>query len=228
MLEIEKTVTPSPEQWEIVIEGMRNPKNSWDRIDSSYCEDCYGDCNDCDLYDYREGCPIDRYVLGPNDRDLANRLVGGGPVHAKFRRMLPVHVTINAPLYWWKEFDTYKVGTVTNSCSTMHKIHDKKFTTDDFSSDHLDEDAIDDLIRDITNLNSYRVLFLETKEKKWWWHMIQRLPTSYNQKRTVMLNYEALANMYQWRRNHKLDEWHTFCDWIEKLPYSELITGKEE
>ena len=234
MLKIEEFVTPSPEQWEIVIKGMRNPKNSWDRMDSTL-----------EYSDPYNGEPPCDYTIGPNDHKLASTLVEGGPVHSKFRRMLPVHVTINAPLYWWKEFDTYKVGTVENSCSTMHKIHSKEFTLEDFSTEHLidtkdpemeallamgeNPSPLEDLINyDIPKLNMYRSLFLETKDKKWWWQMIQRLPTNYNQKRTVMLNYEVLANMYYWRKNHKLDEWHTFCHWIEELPYSELITGYEE
>lgn len=245
MLKIEKTVTPSPEQWEIVIEGMRNPKNSWDRMDSEIIDED----------DFNPGGRLVDYILGPNDEKLAMSLVGGGPVHAKFRRMLPVHVTINAPLYWWKEFDTYKVGTVTNSCSTMHKIHSKEFTLEDFSTERLFDgdnpyfikgrDPLGCLKDTIAELNFWRLCFIDEEKalgnsvmldangnpmdkKKYWWQLIQLLPTSYNQKRTVMLNYEALANMYQWRRNHKLDEWHIFCDWIEKLPYSELITGKEK
>ena len=246
MLKIEEFVTPSPEQWEIVIKGMRNPKNSWDRMDSTACWDAEVRCVDCEFYG-TEACDNIKYLLGPNDRDLANRLVNGGPVHAKFRRMLPVHVTIDAPLYWWKEFETYRVGVCPNptdieinSCSTMHKIHSKEFTLEDFSTEHLIDDSValisldapdtplSDLMYDISKLNTYRTLYLKTKGKEWWWQMIQRLPTNYNQKRTVMLNYEVLANIYQWRRNHKLDEWHVVCDWIEKLPYSELITGKKE
>lgn len=227
MLKIEKFVLPSPEQWEIVIEGMRNPKNSWDRMDSysTYIEDE----ETLEIADFE-------FFMGENDLDLANRLVNGGPVHAKFRRMLPVFVTINAPLYWWKEFDTYKVGTVANSCSTMHKIHAKEFTLEDFSTENLISDLSEyyepfDLFeRTIEMLNEYRIKFLETKDnealkKKYWWQLIQLLPTSYNQKRTVMLNYEVLANMYYWRKNHKLTEWHTFCDWVRSLPYSEIITG---
>lgn len=230
MLKIEKFVTPSPEQWEIVIEGMRNPKNSWDRIDSytTHVEDE----ETLEFADYE-------FFMGENDLDLATRLVDGGPVHAKFRRMLPVHVTINAPLYWWKEFDTYKVGTVANSCSTMHKIHSKEFTLEDFSTEHLCTPAKEHIERTIEALNDYRSMFLNfynedshiqkyfgNDKKNVWWQMIQLLPTSYNQKRTVLLNYEVLANIYHWRRNHKLDEWHVFCDWIESLPYSELITGR--
>lgn len=243
MLTIEKTVTMSPEQWEIVIEGMRNPKNSWDRMDSEY-----GPVED--------GDSLCDFILGPNDHTLMTHLANGGPVHAKYRRMMPVWVTINAPLYWWKEFDTYKVGTVCNSCSTMHKIHAKEFDIWDFSFEKLigkfgddwgyDEGLgsarsntpLDILYDTIHALNVSREKFLEAQKKpmkdeskraglvkKYWWQMIQLLPTSYNQKRTILLNYEVLVNIYTWRKNHKLDEWHVFCDWIEKLPYSDLITG---
>lgn len=207
MLKIEKTVLPSPEQWEIIIEGMRNPMNSWDKSDSL--------------------CAYDgELLLGENDHKLMAGLANGGAVHAKYRRMIPVFLTINAPLYWWKEFDTYKVGTVANSCSTMHKIHAKEFTVDDFSCEHLEQWCVNLMARIIGNLNFYRKQFLETKDKNHWWQMIQTLPTSYNQKRTIMLNYEVLVNIYHSRKNHKLDEWHAFCDWIETLPYSELITGE--
>ena len=240
MLKIEKFVTMSPEQWEIVIEGMRNPKNSWDRIDSyaTHIEDP----------ETLETAPFEFFV-GENDMGLMEGLAKGGPVHAKYRRMMPVWLTINAPLYWWKEFDTYKIGTVTNSCSTMHKIHAKEFDLDDFSHDHLmsmdfhtDERDIPsvDVTPDgdgtilytpagllgvtIKMLNKCRELYLKTKNKIYWWQMIQLLGTNYNQKRTVMLNYEVLHNIYESRKNHKLDEWHVFCDWIKELPYSELIT----
>lgn len=228
MLKIEKFVTPSPEQWEIVMEGMRNPKNSWDRMDS-YTTHIQDD-------ETLETAKFE-FFMGDNDYDLAKRLRNGGPVHAKYRRMIPVFVTITAPLYWWKEFDTYKVGTVANSCSTMHKIAEKEFTIDDFSHEHLLEGSDVDwgdvvgksvLEHVIFSLNVYRGLYLSTKDKKYWWQMIQLLPSSYNQKRTVMLNYEVLANIYKSRKDHKLDEWHTFCHWIEELPYSELITGYEE
>lgn len=246
MLKIEKTVLPSPEQWDIIIEGMRNPMNSWDKMDS-YCgfKEDPSPINPCDEV---------FYFIGDNDLKLMTSLAKGGPVHAKYRRMIPVFLTVNAPLYWWKEFDTYKVGTVCNSCSTMHKIHSKEFTLDDFSHEHLFNfpggnlpedmaylvdtticdcgvehelwfDAIESLTTTILALNCYRKKFLETKEKEYWWQMIQLLPTSYNQKRTVMLNYEVLVNIYHSRKNHKLDEWHGFCDWIKSLPYSELITG---
>lgn len=236
MLKIEKVVLPSAEQWEAIIRGMRNPKNSWGLSDSGmYCEDQYDG--------YIE--PI-RWKVGPNDHKLMTSLAKGGPVHAKYRRMIPVFLDITAPLYWWKEFDTYKIGTVANSCSTMHKIQAKEFTLDDFSHDQLLSDfsddickefedvrgylnsPIDDLKYDIEKLNMYRELYLRTGDKKYWWQMIQRLLSSYNQKRTVMLNYEVLHNIYISRKNHKLDEWHVVCDWIESLPYSELITGRDK
>jgi hypothetical protein len=213
MLKIEKTVLPSPEQWEIIIEGMRNPMNSWDKMDSEF---------------FNEDDPdADYFRLGNADHKLMTSLAKGGAVHAKYRRMIPVFLTINAPLYWWKEFDTYKVGTVCNSCSTMHKIHEKEFTPDDFSHEHLTPGALDVLRDTIEHLNFCRKWFLVDKEKTWWWQMIQLLPSSYNQKRTIMLNYEVLVNIYHSRKNHKLDEWHTFCDWIRGLPHSELITGGE-
>lgn len=233
MLKIEKFVTMSPAQYEIVIKGMRNPKNSWDRSDSYTTHIC--DEDTMETADFA-------WFMGDNDHKLAESLADGGPVHAKYRRMMVVYLTINAPFYWWKEFDTYKVGTVCNSCSTMHKIHSKEFTMDDFSIEHLMEwedyeseakelkpDRLCNfkfyLMDTISALNNARDLYLQTNDKKYWWQMIQLLPTCYNQKRTIMLNYEVLANIYKWRRNHKLDEWHTFCNWIEELPYSELITG---
>lgn len=235
MLKIEKFVTPSPEQWEIVMEGMRNPMNSWDRMDSYITN----------VEDYETLETGDsKFIMGDNDYDLAKRLRDGGSVHAKYRRMIPVFVTITAPLYWWKEFDTYKVGTVVNSCSTMHKIHAKKFTPEDFSCEHLHKKSFLHLIETIKILNDWRDIYLnggevdnldgtscniyEKNNKDVWLQMIQLLPSSYNQKRTVMLNYEVLANIYQSRKDHKLDCWHTFCHWIEELPYSELITGYEE
>ena len=218
MLTIEKTVLPSPEQWNIIIEGMRNPMNSWDRMDSGVgvVDQIDTDTVPVNVYDY---------VVGKNDCALMTNLANGGAVHAKYRRMIPVYVTINAPLYWWKEFDTYKVGTVCNSCSTMHKIHSKEFELSDFSWEHLNEGNIMLLEHIIDCLNEDRGHFVEIGDKDDWWQLIQMLPTSYNQKRTIMLNYEVLVNIYKWRRNHKLDEWHTFCDWIEGLPYAELITG---
>lgn len=223
MLKIEKFVTMSPEQWEIVIEGMRNPKNSWDRIDSyaTYIEDA----------ETLQTAGFEFFV-GENDMALMEGLAKGGPVHAKYRRMMPVWMTINAPLYWWKEFDTYKIGTVSNSCSTMHKIHAKEFEVTDFSHNHLLISGYAHLCGIVNALNEYRDKFLAAEDsgraKTYWWQMIQLLPTSYNQKRTIMLNYEVLHNIYISRRHHKLDEWHVFCDWIEELPYSELITGKED
>lgn len=200
--------------WEHAIRGMRNPMNSWEKSDTKYFDE---------YFEYRyEDCPD----IGPNDHDLMMRLRNAGTDHRKFMRMITVYLDITAPLYWWKEFDTYKVGTVANSCSTMHKIHSKEFTLEDFSCEKL-YDPLGDLRPIVDRLNVYRERYLETKDKNDWWQMIQLLPTSYNQKRTVMLNYEVLANIYKSRRNHKLDEWHTFCDWISELPYSELITGKE-
>jgi hypothetical protein len=187
--------------------GMRNPKNSWERSDSIF----------------HAGFDENAIILGENDRKLALQLALGGPVHAKYRRMIQVWVNITAPLYWWKEFDTYKVGTVGNSCSTMHKIHEKEFTLDDFSHEHLTGTSEAILIQTIGTLNMYRNMYNTHKDKEYWWQMIQLLPTSYNQKRTINLNYEVLANIYQWRRGHKLDEWAAFIEWAEKLPYSEIF-----
>lgn len=246
MLKLENTEIVG---WEHAIRGMRNPKNSWDRSDSCtkgsvWCNEFCGE--PIPTCDKESGL-----CVGPNDHNLMSQLAEGGPVHAKYRRMIAVYVDITAPLYWWKEFDTYKVGTVANSCSTMHKIADKEFTLDDFSCEHLiDEDDADLVIGDVVShttlecvimaLNFYRNKFLEAQKKpmkeeskraglvkKYWWQMIQLLPSSYNQKRTIMLNYEVLVGIYKWRHNHKLDEWHTFCDWIENLPYSELIIGRK-
>lgn len=232
--------------WEHAIRGMRNPKNSWDRSDSNFHarRDLYYNDPEVQAFVDEDGCfyMMDGVDIGSNDHKLMMTLAKGGPVHAKYRRMIAVYLDITAPLYWWKEFDTYKVGTVANSCSTMHKIHDRDLTLEDFSYDKLLVDRhelmeelgdqamspLDDLLYDISKLNKYRKLYLETGDKIWWEQMIQRLPTNYNQKRTVMLSYEVLANIYKWRKNHKLDEWHTFCHWIEELPYSELITGYEE
>lgn len=214
--------------WEHAIRGMRNPLNSWDKSDSALCKRDYGDCN----VDTACGCPKngefdeDYYCIGKNDLDLMKRLAAAGSDHSKYRRMIVVYATITSSLYWWKEYDTYKVGTVANSCSTMHKIHAKEFTLDDFSHEHLlNEWYFTTLNIIIDALNMAREQYLETKDKRYWWQMIQLLPSSYNQKRTVMLNYEVLANMYRSRRNHKLDEWREFCEWVETLPYSELITG---
>ena len=198
--------------WEAAIRGMRNPMNSWEKSDSE--------------------CDIGRVInIGKNDWDLMNRLRNAGTDHRKFMRMITVYVDITAPLYWFKEFDTYKVGTVANSCSTMHKIADKKFRFSDFSCEHIGNVPNKDvsyyraLDYTIMVLNDARQKYLETHDKAYWWQMIQLLPSSYNQKRTVMLNYEVLANIYKSRNNHKLDEWRDFCNWIEELPHSELITG---
>jgi hypothetical protein len=206
--------------WEPAIRGMRNPMNSWDKSDSNW-----EFVEDPSIINPNDEVKL---VLGENDADLMRRLCKGGPVHAKFRRMIAVYVDIEAPLYWWKEFDTYKVGTVANSCSTMHKIHAKEFELSDFSTEHLIVDGEACLQSLIQYLNYCRENFVETKDKSWWWQMIQLLPTSYNQKRTLMLNYEVLVNIYHSRKNHKLDEWHRVCEWIESLPHSWLITGKEE
>lgn len=216
MIKIENTELVG---WEAAIRGMRNPLNSWEKSDSKWYH------NDNDDWE-------DKFVIGENDLDLMKRLRNAGTDHRKFMRMITVYVDITAPLYWWKEFDTYKVGTVANSCSTMHKIHAKEFTLDDFSHEHLLTRAdtyngyvpYSILESVIGALNEFRDLYLETKNKAYWWQLIQLLPSSYNQRRTVMLNYEVLANIYKSRRNHKLDEWHVFCEWIENLPYSELIT----
>lgn len=240
MLKIENTEVLG---WDAAIRGMRNPLNSWEKSDSQFVRDpdygCFGVCPCAELVD------CDCCHVGPNDLKLMNTLRNAGTDHRKFMRMITVYLDITAPLYWWKEFDTYKVGTVANSCSTMHKIADKKFTLEDFSHEHLlsmanndagdalflnDANNIrvdgDDLLGLIINvLNYYRGRYIKTKDKRYWWQLIQLLPSSYNQKRTVMLNYEVLANIYKSRRHHKLDEWHTLCDRIESLPYSKLITG---
>ena len=252
MLKIEKTVLPYHEQWEIIIEGMRNPMNSWDKMDSYMgCDN--GSCDSCPIDEYRYCFGTDaEYIIGDADRKLMTSLAKGGAVHAKYRRMIPVFLTINAPLYWWKEFDTYKVGTVANSCSTMHKIHSKPIELDDFSIDdvYIDDEGIFlndcfvDVVADCEMLRKKYLTAVENAKKEdsfteserkyfgrqakcLWKGLIQLLPTSYNQKRTVMLNYEVLCNIYHSRKNHKLDEWHVFCDWIRGLPYSELITGGE-
>ena len=207
--------------WEHAIRGMRNPMNSWNRSDSQW--DYYFPSIEHELV--QNGDNLNFYV-GPRDRELMNKLRNAGTDHRKFMRMIVVYVDITAPLYWWKEFDTYKVGTVANSCSTMHKIHDKEFTLDDFSYEHLRDISLEGLKKQIEYLNEVRSAYLKTSNKEWWWQMIQLLPTSYNQKRTVMLNYEVLANIYKSRKNHKLDEWHSFCDWIEEfMPLKELIVG---
>ena len=276
MLKIEETEVVG---WKAAIRGMRNPMNSWEQSDSDYrpilckrCDNCmsyqlekWDDCKQCEVEQQTKA--HDGFMIGPNDHDLMMRLRNAGTDHRKFMRMIIVYVDITAPLYWWKEFKTYRAGRKfgddepdiiddgyleydieMNSCSTMHKIAAKEFTLDDFSCEHLLEPKdvhvpndsccnwnwegcgiiapIDILEEAVNMLNTARKMFLETKDKKYWWQMIQLLPSSYNQKRTVMLNYEVLANMYKSRKNHKLDEWHTFCDWIESLPYSELITGE--
>lgn len=193
--------------WKAAIRGMRNPMNSWDNSDSSFYYQNYAD----------------RMNVGENDLKLMKQLVQAGSDHSKFMRMINVTVDITAPMYWWKEMDTYKVGTVRNSCSTMHKVHAKEFELDDFSHDHLPENnTVLDYI--ICALNVYRKNYLETKDKSWWWQIIQILPSSYNQRATLQLNYAVLRNAFHARNNHKLDEWHDFCHWIESLPYSELIT----
>lgn len=254
MIKIEETETYG---WKAAIRGMRNPMNSWDKSDTRVCSDynvsgfceCWnGVSSECPYYDdCLNGSWVNDYQmlhLGDNDLDLMHRLCAAGTDHRKFMRMIVVYCDITAPLYWWKEFDTYKVGTVANSCSTMHKIHAKEFTMDDFSQEHLSTEIYGEPIQKpgwidttrssdnlldfiICHLNTYRELYVKTKDKKYWWQMIQLLPSSYNQKRTVMLNYEVLTNIYNSRKNHKLDEWHDFCDWVKTLPYSELITGKE-
>ena len=228
--------------WEHAIRGMRNPMNSWEKSDSEFIRDPdYGCSGNCPCEDIDGHC--DCCFIGPNDLDLMKRLRNAGTDHRKFMRMIIVYMDITAPLYWWKEFDTYKVGTVANSCSTMHKIAAKEFTLDDFSHEHLiarekplikytpgtDVEELPNAIwlihRTIQTLNQYRNLYLQTKDKKYWWQMIQLLPSSYNQKRTVMLNYEVLANIYKSRKGHRLDEWKMFLDFVETLPYCELITG---
>lgn len=217
--------------WEAAIRGARNPMNSWDKSDSLWTNG-YVD-NDHKTVQYAG--EYDEYQIGPNDRKLLQSLASAGPDHGKFLRMITISLDITAPLYWWKEFDTYKVGTVANSCSTMHKIHAKEFTLDDFSHEHLGEDVVVNgenlnvslacLHQTIRVLNTARQWFVETHDKKYWWQLIQLLPTSYNQRRTVMLNYQVLKTMYNARKHHKLDEWRNFCEWIHTLPYSELITN---
>ena len=200
--------------WEAAIRGMRNPMNSWEKSDShpqDWCE--IGEEICCG------------YHVGENDLALMRKLAASGPDHGKFLRMITVTLDIIAPLYWWKEADTYSIGVVKNSCSTMHKIQAKEFTLDDFSHEYLNEKSLYMLNDTIQYLNAVREAFIETKDKHYWWQMIQLLPSSYNQRRTVQLNYAVLKNIYHARRNHKLDEWNLFCGWIERLPYSELITG---
>lgn len=226
--------------WEHAVRGMRNPMNSWENSDSKFKGIVETDILD-DGKIKKQQVYFDALGIGNNDYKLMMKLRNAGTDHRKFMRMITVYVDITAPLYWWKEFDTYKVGTVANSCSTMHKIHDKEFTLDDFSYEHLfseygdpsmnlnyfGKNPLDHLRETIYILNHFRCWYIETKNKKYWLQMIQLLPSSYNQKRTVMLNYEVLANIYKSRNNHKLDEWRELCQWIESLPYSELITGKD-
>ena len=239
MIKIENVVLASPEQMNFIIQGMRNPMNSWEKSDSDITR----------VSTYTEGgkfitySNVNSFALGENDHSLMQRLSNAGTEHRKYMRMMPVYVRITAPLYWWKEFDTYKVGTVANSCSTMHKLAEKEFTLEDFSTEHLlmEEDVnhidmIAWLQEQIDILNAWRRTYLDVKDsevsaisaKKYWWQMIQLLPSSYNQTRNVMMNYEVLTNIYRQRKGHKLDEWNDMCKWIESLPYSELITGVKE
>jgi hypothetical protein len=232
MIKLENVGLASPEQMAFIIQGMRNPMNSWEKSDSTFIEED-------EYYDIlgNSGPAVGeetRSELGPDDLSLMQRLSNAGTEHRKYLRMMPVYVRITAPLYWWKEFDTYKVGTVANSCSTMHKIAEKEFTLEDFSCEHLMDfeekgklrfSPLGTLQNTIDELNDCRDLYLKTKDKAYWWQLIQLLPSSYNQTRNVMLNYEVLANVYRQRKGHKLDEWREFCKWIETLPYSELITG---
>lgn len=223
MVKIDRTETYG---WEAAVRGMRNPMNSWDKSDSHYCwEPQYpgGGCWGCEL-NSDPNCRVDKFMVGESDLDLMKRLVNSGTDHSKFMRMIGVSCDLTAPLYWWKEYDTYKVGTVANSCSTMHKIQEKVFDMSDFSCEHLSEGSKKVLEQVIHALNYARYDYLVCKEKQDWWQMIQLLPSSYNQKRTVQLNYAVLRNIYHSRKNHKLDEWHDFCRWVEILPYSELIT----
>lgn len=256
MIELSHVVLASPEQMEFIVEGMRNPMNSWEKSDSG--NGCYSDlCSGPCAFSPQWCGNTPRYILGENDYTLMQKLSNAGTDHRKFMRMMPVYVRITAPLYWWKEFDTYKVGTVANSCSTMHKIAEKEFTLDDFSTEHLlgwndnftadcvvdyrhtqDGYPIDILNSTIKMLNEARDKYVNgvdrggslktRKDKDIWWQMIQLLPSSYNQTRNAMMNYEVLANIYKSRKNHKLDEWREFCKWIEELPYSELITEEKE
>ena len=219
--------------WEAAIRGMRNPMNSWSKSDSSYCyikQNCAG-CANVECLNRDDMYGGNAYSIGKNDFDLMKKLVKSGTDHSKFMRMINVTCDIVAPMYWWKEFDTYKVGTVRNSCSTMHKIADKEFTLDDFSHEQLGESAIEEFLEPtIRGLNIARDMYLEKKSegkesKAAWWQMIQLLPSSYNQRSTMQMNYQVLRSIYHARKNHKLDEWREFCKWIESLPYSELITG---
>lgn len=233
-INLENVVLASPEQMAFIIEGMRNPMNSWEKSDSGRGCDS-GLCGSHCAFSSQWCGNTPRHVIGENDHSLMQRLSNAGTEHRKYMRMMPVYVRITAPLYWWKEFDTYKIGTVANSCSTMHKIQEKEFTLEDFSCEHLLDfeekgklrfSPLGTLQNTIDELNDCRDLYLKTKDKAYWWQLIQLLPSSYNQTRNVMLNYEVLANIYRQRKNHKLDEWREVCKWIESLPYSELITGR--
>ena len=237
MLRIENTEVLG---WEHAIRGMRNPMNSWEKSDSGWDVIYHSPVDKNEFLLVKDDDEYE-YFVGPNDQKLMMNLRSAGTDHRKFMRMITVYVDITGPLYWWKEFDTYKVGTVANSCSTMHKIAAKEFMLEDFSCEHLSiRQSVDILKETIDALNVFRNVYLnggllkyetgefatfQPKDKEIWWQMIQLLPSSYNQRRTLMLNYEVLANIYKSRRNHKLDEWHTLCDWIESLPYSELVTG---
>lgn len=237
MIKIENVVVSG---WKAAIRGMRNPMNSWMKSDSHVCtEETANDCicpmvesghSPCVCNDGKCG-----YCIGVNDMALMQKLAAAGSVHGKYLRFITVTADVVAPLYWWKEYDTYKVGTVANSCSTMHKIHAKEFDVNDFSHEHVEELTGDDynmsydfLLRTVDILNYYRKKFLETNDKKYWWQLIQLLPSSFNQRRTVQLNYAVLKNIYHARKDHKLDEWHDFCKLIETLPYSEVITGERD
>ena len=220
MIKIEHTNVSG---FEAAIRGMRNPYNSWDKSDSVFID--YSFCDNPADYDLAMKCGGTAPIIKENDKTLMMKLRNTGTDHRKFMRFIQVSCDVTAPLYWWKEFDTYKVGTVANSCSTMHTIAAKEFTLDDFSHEHLSKYS-EGVLNDLINaLNSYRTTYIAKPEKFLWWQMIQLLPESYNQKRTLLISYEALANMYHGRKNHKLDEWLEFRNWIEKLPYSELITG---
>lgn len=244
-IKLENVILASPEQMEFIIEGMRNPMNSWEKSDTCFSDESCVNCYDSQ----RNLCDKDSFFrkdekFGSNDHLLMQRLSNAGTEHRKYMRMMPVYVRITAPLYWWKEFDTYKVGVVANSCSTMHKIAEKEFTLEDFSTEHLYFDDNKPILAEewgnyridgnghicltINLLNYWRKKYLNTKSKEDWWQLIQLLPSSYNQTRNVMMNYEVLANIYRQRKGHKLDEWREVCKWIESLPYSELITGKED
>lgn len=231
MVKLDNVVLASPEQTKFIIQGMRNPMNSWEKSDSYMNFDVsYDESTEAEVHH-----PY--YRVGAGDISLMQRLSNAGTEHRKYMRMMPVYVRITAPLYWWKEMDTYMVGKTQNSCSTMHKIAEKEFTLEDFSCEHLMDfeekgklrfSPLGTLQNTIDELNDCRDLYLKTKDKAYWWQMIQLLPSSYNQTRNVMMNYEVLANIYRQRTNHKLDEWREFCKWIENLPYSEMITGGEE